>query len=74
MTAKLRAFAAMDKVDLFLIESPANHYQPAPPPGWFGLRSSRRRVFMQTLANGSWPHPDEIQRRLRVGEYEEVTL
>lgn len=60
--------------DLFVIESPSNWGTPGysrPPPGWFAIRSSTKRLFMQ-LDRGAMPHPDEIQRRLAAGEGREA--
>ena len=59
--------------EMLLFESPANKYQPAPPDGWFALRSSKRRVFMR-LNNGRRPPPEEIQERLKTGEFNELSL
>ena len=52
--------------NMFLIESSINGYQPAPPEGFIGLRSSSRRVFMRR-------DPIEtLGARLAAGEYLEV--
>lgn len=32
--------------EFFTLEAPSNNYTPAPPKGYFALRSSRRRIFM----------------------------
>lgn len=55
------------KFDLFLIEAPKNH-QPEPPIGYFALRSSKRRVFIQ-LDNGSIPDINKIENKLKIGEF-----
>lgn len=59
--------------EIFLFEAPSNKYQPAPQEGWFGMRSSKRRVFMR-LDNGKMPTPDVVQSRLAVGEFVEHQL
>jgi hypothetical protein len=59
--------------ELFLFESPCNNYQPAPPTGWFAMRSHKRRIFMQ-LVNGAIPNGDEVQRRINAEEFTEYPL
>ena len=62
-----------EQCEMFLFEAFANKYQPAPPDGWFALRSSRRRIFMR-LNDGRVPAPEEIQERLKSGEFTEHPL
>ncbi len=57
-----------EKHEMFLFESPNNHYQPKPPKVWFALRSDRRRIFMG-LKDGKIPTPDEINVSLIKEEY-----
>lgn len=59
-------------VELFLFESPHNHYQPVPPEGYFGIRSHKRRLFVQ-LDEGRIP-VGKIQDRINSGEYIEYQL
>ena len=55
-------------LDLLMIESPSNHYPT--PEGHFGARNTNgQRYFFRLNEDGSYPHPDEIQRRLDAGEY-----
>jgi hypothetical protein len=63
-----RAIEFARSIELFLVESPENKYQPEPPDGWFGLRSNKRRIFMR-LNGTSVPPPDEIQARIDRGDY-----
>lgn len=41
--------------EIFLIESPSNHYRPEPPAGFIAFRSSRRRVFVKPEYRNSFP-------------------
>lgn len=63
---KFKALAAA--TEIFLIESPANHYVPAPPKGWFAMRSNKRRIFLR-LDNWCIPSSDEVYRRIQNGEF-----
>lgn len=44
---KLKEAVLVGKLEVFLCESPLNLYRPAPPPGYFAMRSHRRRVFIR---------------------------
>lgn len=70
---RLVALARNLDLQFWLFESPANEYQPPPPPGWFGMRSSKRRGFFR-LDNGQIPSAEEIDRRLKANEFREVPL
>lgn len=61
------------RFELFMFEAPCNNYQPAPPIGWFAMRSNKRRIFLQ-LVNGTMLNGDEVQRRIRVREFTEHPL
>lgn len=60
-------------VEMFLMESPQNHYVPTPPEGCFGMRSNKRRIFLQ-LNNGAVPTPDEIEYLIKHKEFIETPL
>lgn len=58
-------------VEIFLVESPYNHYQPAPPVGFCGFRSNKRRIFLP-LNNGCYPK--NAQALIDAKEYIEAPL
>ena len=66
LTERLRHLT--EGVEVFLMESPYNNYQPKPPEGFFAMRSHKRRIFMPLL-NGRIPPPDLVQERIKLGEY-----
>lgn len=68
---RLVALARTLDMGMWLFEFPANRYQPAPPPGWFGMRSSKRRGFFR-LDKGQVPSAEEINRRLQANDFMEV--
>lgn len=70
---KLQDYIKKGNIELFLFESPANNYKPAPTEGYFAMRSNKRRIFMN-LDNGHIPHPDEIQRRIDSKQYTELLI
>lgn len=49
--------------EVFIIEATPNDYEPKPPPGWFGMRSHKNRVFLQ-LINGCIPGSDQLCTQL----------
>lgn len=59
--------------ELFLFESPHNRYRPEPPPGFFALRSNKRRIFVK-LKDGKYPAPLNIEQLISSGEFIESTL
>lgn len=61
----------VDKVELFLHESPHNNYFPPAPEGYFALRSSKRRIFISNRYKGTQFDLNEI---LKSGEFIEISL
>ena len=59
--------------ELFLYESHANNYQPAPPVGWFAMRSHKRRIFLQRI-DDRIPNGEIVQSMINAKEYHEHPL
>lgn len=71
--AELYRLAKERNIEAVLMESPSNNYRPAPPDGWFGMRSQSRRLFLK-LNNGHIPGADEIVDRIKRGQFIEHPL
>lgn len=69
MIAELKELSA--QCEFFLYESPDNHYQPAPPEGYFAMRSDKRRIFLPNVARSS---PERAQEFIAAGEFIESPL
>ena len=69
---KLSEFVAKNPVEIFMIESPQNHYQPEPPEGYFAVRSAKRRLFVR-LDEGR-RIPSNLSELLKDGKYIECPL
>ena len=59
---KFKALANDVNCDFFLYESPSNHYSPAPPDGYFALRSSKRRIFLPNMYRGKLFNISELTK------------
>jgi len=53
-------------LEMFVIEATPNDYTPAPPEGWFGMRSHKRRVFLPLVDGRHYPNRREMMAMIRV--------
>jgi hypothetical protein len=70
---QMKKIREMD-LEIFLVESYYNHYQPEPPKGFFGVRSHKRGLFMPLENGSSVPRGEKINQYIRSGEYIEHPL